>query len=87
MADPAAAGRAACPNCGYLNRDGIRFCEQCGHSLLAQPTNSAAGPAQARPSGTPLWVQVAIRFFGGAVTGYITSKLGLLVLRGLLASF
>jgi predicted amidophosphoribosyltransferase len=87
MADPSAAGRAACPNCGYLNRGGIRFCEQCGHSLLAQPTNTAAGPAQTRPSGTPLWVQVAIRFVGGAVTGFIASKLGLLALRQLLASF
>ncbi len=34
---PAAAATQACPNCGYFNKLGARFCGNCGTSLAGRP--------------------------------------------------
>jgi class 3 adenylate cyclase/tetratricopeptide (TPR) repeat protein len=38
---------ASCPNCGQDNREGARFCDNCGHSLQGAPAPSTLVPTPA----------------------------------------
>ncbi len=78
--------RIACPACGYANRAGIRFCEECGADLTVDPAAFARG-RQSGPRATPqsAWGTLFLRFIGGGVFGYLASKLGILVINYVLA--
>ncbi len=44
-----------CPYCKYENRDGVRYCSNCGKALSpAATTTSAGGTSHSLPIGTPL---------------------------------
>lgn len=47
-AQVAARARISCPYCGFANRPGIRFCEQCGQPI------SGAGQARANARPSPV---------------------------------
>jgi len=43
-----------CPNCGFKNRAGILFCEECGKSLIADATNATLPTRKLEEGGTDL---------------------------------
>jgi eukaryotic-like serine/threonine-protein kinase len=42
-----------CPSCGNENRDGARFCDNCGAELAAEPAASQAPVAEPLPADVP----------------------------------
>jgi hypothetical protein len=82
---PAAAVEVTCPACGSVNRSGVMFCEECGASLAAQPAPVAAPRTPTQPFTWPIWLQVTVRFVVSGISGYVTGKLGMLVLNFLLS--
>jgi len=46
----------ACPNCGTMNQEGSRFCENCGADLRSLTVGQTTPPPPAQPSPPPVFV-------------------------------
>lgn len=71
-------GNVACPNCGNANRPGVQFCEQCGASLYLRDQKKQGMRVA---SESPLWLRVIGRFAIGSVCGFVSTKLGLVLVN------
>lgn len=75
-----------CPNCRFANRAGIHFCENCGIQISLEP-NIYRSKGKVRTLSTGKIIgQSILRFFGGGLLSFITSKLGILALNYILGS-
>ena len=74
-----------CPNCRFANRAGISFCENCGSQISLNPATHGS-KAKTNQSVGRIVGQSALRFVGGGLLSFITSKLGILALNYILGS-
>jgi len=75
-----------CPNCRFANRAGIHFCENCGFQISLDPAAHSSKGKSRKPSAGKIVEQSILRFVGGGLLSFITSKLGILALNYILRS-
>lgn len=77
-----------CPNCQFENEQGVRFCAQCGVSLLADQQNPQVSPAVVQASNTGMFSGLKDlslkRTAKQAVGFYIAYAILIMIIAGLL---
>ena len=74
-------GNIVCHNCGSANRPGVQFCEQCGASLYLGDQKKRG---QKDVPKRPLWLRGIGRFAIGSICGFVSTKLGLVLVNYLI---
>lgn len=75
-----------CPNCRFANRAGIHFCENCGIQISLEPNIYRSKGKSRTLSAGKIIGQSILRFVGGGLLSFISSKLGILALNYILRS-
>lgn len=75
-----------CPNCRFANRAGIHFCENCGTQISLDTAAHGSKARSRNPSTGKIIGQSILRYVGGGLLSFITSKLGILALNYILRS-